>query len=143
MYTADFDKPENQTFYACADITYVDTAPEAAKLYCFNATRPSADDPASTSHPASGSTSDAAGSSSGSKGLSAGGIAGAVVGSVVGALLIAGAGLWFYRRRQRDERTARMSKSSRVVPWVRGPRAADRGKDSESQDSVRMQNLGN
>ncbi|KAG7289168.1 hypothetical protein NEMBOFW57_005531 [Staphylotrichum longicolle] len=40
-YIADFDRPENQTFYACADITFVPAASfNGADVPCFNATDP-------------------------------------------------------------------------------------------------------
>lgn len=37
-YISDFDKPENQTFYACADIVYVEVAEFKTQIPCFNAT---------------------------------------------------------------------------------------------------------
>ncbi|KAK4669869.1 uncharacterized protein QC763_206780 [Podospora pseudopauciseta] len=49
MYIADFDRPENQTFYACADIQYVRAAdfPQDT-IPCFNATDSENDVPAPT-----------------------------------------------------------------------------------------------
>lgn len=40
IYTADFDKPENQAFYACSDITYVLESAFSTTIPCFNATEP-------------------------------------------------------------------------------------------------------
>lgn len=39
-YIADFDKPVNETFYACADIRFVETASFKVAVPCFNATEP-------------------------------------------------------------------------------------------------------
>ncbi|KAL2678977.1 hypothetical protein Neosp_009731 [[Neocosmospora] mangrovei] len=133
IYRADWDAPHNQTFYACADITYVSEANFNFEIPCFNATEPGDDDKAAGAT-ASGSptathlstketsTSEASNddneekSSGGSKGLSGGAIAGIVVGSVVGALAILGAGLFLWRRKQqqeRNERIARMEDNAR------------------------------
>lgn len=37
-YIANFDKPENETFYACADVRLVETAAFNIRVPCFNAT---------------------------------------------------------------------------------------------------------
>jgi hypothetical protein len=37
-YTSDFGTDRNQTFYACADITYVDSAAFTTQIPCFNVT---------------------------------------------------------------------------------------------------------
>ncbi|KAF2418767.1 hypothetical protein EJ08DRAFT_666082 [Tothia fuscella] len=37
-YTSDFGTDKNQTFYACADITYVDSAAFTTPIPCFNVT---------------------------------------------------------------------------------------------------------
>lgn len=43
-YTADFGAPHNQTFYACADITYVDNPNFKMPVPCSNTTRLGLDD---------------------------------------------------------------------------------------------------
>jgi len=147
-YTADFDKPENQTFYACADITYVRDF-NAADVPCFNATSDE-DVPAPTAtgvptdlpgHGDNGpplvsqsATASAAPQGSGGGGLSKGAIAGAVVGSIVGFLAVVGLGVFFYRERKKRQRLERQRDSARGVGW----RADDPGKDSVSAPSIRM-----
>jgi hypothetical protein len=37
-YTSDFGTDKNQTFYACADITYVDSSRFTTQIPCFNVT---------------------------------------------------------------------------------------------------------
>lgn len=97
-YQSTFDTDTNQTYYACADITYVPLKSFTTNVFCFNV---SVTDTAQSSSTATGS------SSSKSPGLSGGQIAGIVVGSVVGAALIAGGLflLWSRHRRkvQRDK----------------------------------------
>lgn len=130
-YIADFDKPENQTFYACADITYVSAIiNNDKKLKCFNATEPNTNKPKPTAVSTSGE--------GGSK-LSGGAIAGIVVGSVVGVALIVAGGLFIYRRKQRRLAALRQQHSARGVKWDE-PRSE---RDSASHNSVRMQNLNN
>ncbi|OIW29734.1 hypothetical protein CONLIGDRAFT_680555 [Coniochaeta ligniaria NRRL 30616] len=155
-YTADFDRPENQTFYACADITYVAAAGfNSADVPCFNATT-DVDVPAPTGTgtptdlpghgdngppltTASASTSAAPqeGGSSGGVTLSKGAIAGAVVGAVVGLALLVGLGVFFYRERQTRMRLERQRDSARGVGW----RADDPGKDSVSAGSFQLGNV--
>lgn len=148
MYIADFDTPDNQTFYACADITYVELTDFDTAIPCFNATQPEDSDSDSDSdsgsdHSDSDSDENDAEPSSSPKsdgesksGLSGGAIAGIVVGSVAGVGLIALAVLLMYRRKQQRLRTVRQQQSSRGVDWEGQP-----GKDSVSNSSVRMQNL--
>lgn len=146
IYTADFDKPENQTFYACADITYVLASDFTTAIPCFNATQPSTDNPPSDGSGTSGggasetSSPTAVPKSSKKGGLSGGAIAGVVVGSVAGAAILAGAALWLHRKRQQQKRIDAMTRSSRNVAW--GDQGAHiKGKDSTSQNSVGLQNL--
>ncbi|KAG8424884.1 hypothetical protein J3458_001640 [Metarhizium acridum] len=95
-YVASFDKPENETFYACADITYVEFANFKEKVPCFNATVPD-DSKKDTPEP----TSDASkNSDSTNSGLSGGNAAGVVIDVVDGVALIAAAALLIYRRKQ-------------------------------------------
>ncbi|RMJ07058.1 hypothetical protein BHE90_003215 [Fusarium euwallaceae] len=126
IYRADWDAPHNQTFYACADITYVSEANFDFEIPCFNATEPGDDDKAAgvtasgsatATHQSTKETSTSESSedneekkSGGSKGLSGGAIAGIVVGSVVGALAILGAGLFLWRRKQQQERNQRIAR---------------------------------
>lgn len=105
-YQSVFDHIVNETFYACADITYV-----AASQFDFNQIQPcfniSEPEPSSTSSD-SGATATATASpgttSGSSEGLSKGAIAGIVIGCLVG-LGALGALLFFlYRRDQREKR---------------------------------------
>jgi hypothetical protein len=156
-YIADFDSPNNQTFYACSDVTMVELEAFNVQVPCFNATEPDDasgeewdyheenpvdenDDDGEENEEEEGqseSGSTDGGSGGGSKKLSGGAIAGIVVGSVAGVALIAGALLFLYRRRQQQGRAARQAASSRGVQW--GEQAP--GKDSVSNSSVRMQDL--
>ncbi|KAF4461612.1 WSC2 Glucoamylase III (alpha-14-glucan-glucosidase) [Fusarium albosuccineum] len=126
IYRADWDAPHNQTFYACADITFVEESNFNFKIPCFNATEPGEDDQAagatvnptatathkSTSSHGSDSSSDESSSDSSSSGgsskLSGGAIAGIVIGSIAGAALILGAAFFLWRRRQQKQRTERL-----------------------------------
>ncbi|RKU46372.1 hypothetical protein DL546_003426 [Coniochaeta pulveracea] len=155
QYTADFDRPENQTFYACTDITYVDAADfNSADVPCFNATTDE-DVPAPTStgtptnlpghgdngppltSPTEQTSAVPEADTSSGKSLSKGAMAGAVVGSVVGFALFVGLGVLFYRERQRKMRLERQRDSARGVGW----RADDPGKDSVSAGSFKLGNL--
>lgn len=143
IYTADFDKPENQTFYACADITYVLESDFTTDTgYCFNATEPSSGDGTGTTTGGHGAATETAqpetGGTSRSR-LSGGAIAGIVIGSVAGAAMLAAAALWYYRRRQQQKRIDAMTRSSRNVAWENQLPA--KGKDSTSQNSVRLQDM--
>ncbi|KAI5461559.1 hypothetical protein BGZ63DRAFT_386087 [Mariannaea sp. PMI_226] len=141
-YIADFDSPDNQTFYACADVTYVELTEFDESIPCFNATETSNPSSTSTStHAASTSSSDDTdsenSSSKKSKGLSGGAIAGIVVGSVGGVAIIALAILLVYRRKSQRLAALRQQHSARGVNWEEQP-----GKNSRSSaGSVRMQNL--
>jgi hypothetical protein len=161
IYTADFDRPENQTFYACADITFVAAASfDPDSVPCFNATSPD-DVPAPTAtgtptnlpgHGDDGPPLDTPGAvetevvEAGGGGLSAGGIAGAVVGSVVGVALVVGLGLLFYRERERKKRLVREREAGRTVKWVDGSASqgsrASQGQESVGSESIRMENMG-
>ncbi|KAH7156730.1 hypothetical protein EDB81DRAFT_854787 [Dactylonectria macrodidyma] len=46
IYKADWDAPHNQTFYACADVVFVDESDFDFAIPCFNATEPGQDDKA-------------------------------------------------------------------------------------------------
>ncbi|KND93682.1 hypothetical protein TOPH_01412 [Tolypocladium ophioglossoides CBS 100239] len=134
-YISEFDKPENETFYACADITYVEVSDFKEHIPCFNATEPpdknkgngSSSTPTPTAAPSDGKS---------GGGLSGGAIAGIVIGCVAGLGLLVAAGVLIYRRRQQRLRTLRQQHSSRGVKWDE-----PHGRDSNSNGSVRMQNL--
>ncbi|GKU09453.1 gpi-anchored protein [Fusarium langsethiae] len=120
IYRADWDAPHNQTFYACADITFVSKADFDFAIPCFNATEPGDDDkaagatanpsPAATHLHDSSDSSDDEEEVSGGKKLSGGAIAGIIVGSVAGVLLIAGAALFVWRRKQQAKRNSRIAR---------------------------------
>lgn len=123
IYEADWDAYQNQTFYACADITYmqIPIANLTRKYtHCFNATAPGEDDlkaQAAAGGSKASSTSENTGNSgspSGSK-MSAGAIAGIVIGALAGVCLLA-SGWWMIRRRrqQRRLRLARMEENARA-----------------------------
>jgi hypothetical protein len=133
IYRADWDAPHNQTFYACADITYVAAANFNTHIPCFNDTVPGEDDRAkATSTPTS-----LASNSDGRSGLSGGAIAGIVIGVVAGVAIVVVGALFLYRRnqrKQRNERLARMEDNARREQWAVG-------KNSSSQNSVQLNNL--
>ncbi|KAL0937781.1 GPI-anchored protein [Colletotrichum truncatum] len=141
IYRADWDAPHNQTFYACADIRYVEAANFVTRIPCFNATEPGEDDIAATAKPSSSSAAGNSGSSSssggGSKGLSGGAIAGIVIGAVAGVALLIGAALFFYRRSQQQKRNSRLA---RMEENARNSEHWNAAKDSTSQSSVQLQN---
>ncbi|KID94855.1 cytokine inducing-glycoprotein, partial [Metarhizium majus ARSEF 297] len=114
IYKADWDAPHNQTFYACADITYVNQADFKLRIPCFNATEPGEDDKkfaAEKDKPAGDSKAPTTATSGGSgSGLKGGALAGVIVGSILGACLIAAAGLFLYRRREQKLRQLRLAK---------------------------------
>lgn len=148
QYTADFDRPENQTFYACTDITYVRAdAFSAAQIPCFNATSdvnvpaPSGtgipdDLPGHGDNEPALTTAKPVNSGGGGVVLSKGAIAGIAIGAVVGVSLIAGLALLFYRERQKKERLVRQRDSGRGVQWSEDP-----PKDSASAGSFRLGNM--
>ncbi|KAK2780409.1 gpi-anchored protein [Colletotrichum kahawae] len=143
IYKADWDAPHNQTFYACADITYVELANFNTRIPCFNATEPGEDDLKATSSPSASSTNSASNSGSGlssggKKGLSGGAIAGIVIGAVAGVGLLVGAALFFYRRSQQKKRNSRLA---RMEENARGSEHWNAAKDSTSQNSVQLNNI--
>lgn len=124
IYRADWDAPHNQTFYACADITYVSEADFKFAIPCFDVTEPGEDDkeagvtapgsPTATHLSTKGtfgaSNEDDEKSSGSSKGLGGGAIAGIVIGSVAGVVFLAGAALFLWRRKQQQERSERIAR---------------------------------
>ena len=141
-YIADFDTPDNQTFYACADIKFVELDSFDIKIPCFNATGGDDEDgagpdwnyhdgdevdegdgvveekPSSSSSPdSSKDEADNEKSSGGDSGMAGGTIAGVVVGCVAGTSLLAAAGLFIYRRKNQRINEIRKQNSSRGVGW--------------------------
>lgn len=164
-YTADFDHPFDQLFYACADITFVRAAsfdPTTIDQVCFNRTSPD-DVPAPTAtgvvptdlpghgenEPVVPGLSPTPEPVDGGKGggLSKGALAGVVVGSVLGASVVLGLGLLYYRERQKKERLERQRDSGRGVAWggedaVPAAGAGVKGKDSGSlADTFRLSDI--
>ncbi|GME45643.1 hypothetical protein GTA08_BOTSDO09368 [Neofusicoccum parvum] len=107
-YWSSYEGGSNETFYACADITFVEATAFTAQVPCFNVTASdfNSGDSSSTSSAststasATGATSDSSSSSS-SSGLSTSDKAGIAIGSVLGGLSLVGAGVffWLYRKR--------------------------------------------
>ncbi|ODA82460.1 hypothetical protein RJ55_00967 [Drechmeria coniospora] len=139
-YVSEFDKPENETFYACADITYIPFTDFRDRIPCFNATEPgrgkAGNKTGSKSAASSSSVPSASAGGSGS-GLSGGAIAGIVVGVLVGVCLLAAAGLVIYRRKQQRMRLLRRHNSARGVKW---DDQVDRDSHNSTR-SVQMHNL--
>lgn len=128
-YTAEYIDPnhthkfkrhtaENQTFYACSDITLVEAAVFTYTIPCFNITSDAhggdGDEEHDHSHEdddddaTSGSTQgqDEGSGSSGSSGLSKQATAGIVIGCVVGVGMVASLGYYLYRRDRREKQVA-------------------------------------
>ncbi|KAF2169143.1 hypothetical protein M409DRAFT_20369 [Zasmidium cellare ATCC 36951] len=98
------DTNSKEAFYACTDITYVETTAFAERIPCFNATREepgvstdAAVDVITTAPDGSDPHPDE------DHGLSRGTIAGAVVGSVLGALAIAALAFLLFRRSKKSK----------------------------------------
>lgn len=121
-YTSDFDTDKNETYYACADVSYIAASKFTYQVPCFNVTSDEFIEVTTTA--ASGSTATAksdntnGGDTTSQKGsgLSGGAIAGIVVGSVAG-LAIGIALLFFYRRLLQKYRFLRQRTSTRNVGW--------------------------
>ncbi|KAL3467772.1 hypothetical protein BJX64DRAFT_123145 [Aspergillus heterothallicus] len=137
-YTADFETDRNETYYACADVTYVAASRFTYQVPCFNATvedftlanSTDTDDGSSSSNSSnsnsnnsdsalSGSNTESENSSGagGGGGLSGGAIAGIVVGAVA-ALVIGLVLLFGYRRLLQKYRNLRQKTSVRNVDWA-------------------------
>ncbi|KAJ5476930.1 hypothetical protein N7475_002659 [Penicillium sp. IBT 31633x] len=121
-YTSDFDTDKNETYYACADVTYIAASKFTYQVPCFNVTSDEFTEMTTTA--ASGSTATAkpdttknsGTTSQKGSGLSGGAIAGIVVGSVAG-LGLGIALLFFYRRLLQKYRFLRQRNSTRNVDW--------------------------
>ncbi|KAH0845783.1 hypothetical protein FOPE_12200 [Fonsecaea pedrosoi] len=140
-YTSDFDTDLNETFYACADITFVPTSQFTYQVPCFNATtedfeisEPDSEESTSTGS-AAGATATAEvpeATESSSSGLSGGAIAGIVVGVVVGVASALALIFVLWRRRQQKKRLRQQETSIRNVKWE-----AQHGSGPASQASDR------
>lgn len=113
----------NQSFFACADITFVDAADFTAQVPCFNVTSSDFDLPESSSTSTAEQPDDADSKDSSSGGLAAGAIAGIVVGVVVASLLVIGSvafvvfrrrGIFSGSREQRSFRMKGMAKTASI-----------------------------
>ncbi|KAH6850632.1 hypothetical protein B0I37DRAFT_444626 [Chaetomium sp. MPI-CAGE-AT-0009] len=139
-YTADFDRPENQTFYACADVVLVPAATfNPADVPCFNASDP-VDVPAPTvtgeptGLPGHGDEGPPLVEDDGDDDAAGAGGGGACR---RGRLLV----LWW---RERKKRLVRERDAGRAVKWVEDSQGRSQaGKDSTSVagESIRMGNL--
>ncbi|KAK7512471.1 uncharacterized protein IWZ02DRAFT_87093 [Phyllosticta citriasiana] len=101
-YWAEYDSDRNQTFYACADITFVEASAFTQQVPCFNVTASTFGSPSSSS--TSSATSSASASAASKSSLSGGDKAGIAVGSIVGGLAIIGAGLFWLLRKRRQSK---------------------------------------
>ncbi|KAJ5253887.1 hypothetical protein N7524_011067 [Penicillium chrysogenum] len=125
-YTSDFDTDKNETYYACADVTYIAASKFTYQVPCFNVTSDEFTEVTTTT--AAGSTAtaksdtakDSGTTTEKSSGLSGGAIAGIVVGSVAG-LGLGIALLFFYRRLLQKYRFLRQKASTRNVDWNEAP----------------------
>ncbi|KAK0383649.1 hypothetical protein NLU13_9560 [Sarocladium strictum] len=149
-YISEFDTPRNQTFYACADIVYVDDVPYDMSSRCFNATLPDTGGDSGSDHSSGDADKDKSGSDNkdssssggggggGKSGLSGGAIAGIVIGAVAGVAFLAVAAVFLNRKRQqrlRAERQRERESARNIQKYVN-----DDGR-TNSTPSVRMQNL--
>ncbi|KAJ6177812.1 hypothetical protein N7519_008273 [Penicillium mononematosum] len=115
-YTSDFDTDKNETYYACADVTYIAASKFTYQVPCFNVTSDEFTEVTTTT--AAGSTATAKSDTAKDSALvfQGGAIAGIVVGSVAG-LGLGIALLFFYRRLLQKYRFLRQKASTRNVDW--------------------------
>ncbi|KAL8377127.1 hypothetical protein RB595_008005 [Gaeumannomyces hyphopodioides] len=104
----------DQTFYACADIQFVDTAAFKSNIPCFNVTSEEFVTPQGSSPSPSTTENASAG------GLSTGAIAGIAVGTIVGSLAVVGliAFLVFKKRRGNNDAPANVEAGMKANPEV-------------------------
>ncbi|KAI4604128.1 hypothetical protein KJ359_000256 [Pestalotiopsis sp. 9143b] len=124
----DENNGNNETFYACADITFVEDADFDLSVPCFNVTASEFDSGSSTttasSSPTATSTSESdssSSSSSSSSGISTGAKAGIAVGTIVGSLGIVALFAFFFLRRRRSEPVAQEMGERGVGGVAKGP----------------------
>ncbi|RCI16231.1 hypothetical protein L249_3147 [Ophiocordyceps polyrhachis-furcata BCC 54312] len=115
IYRSNWDKPENQTFYVCSDITYVLAENFDDDMLCFNATVPGEDNinppwikkvdkKPFGGGPNEGAVNPPAVTSDGRSLLSGGDIAGIVIGSLAAVAMVAGLVILLVRRSQQKKR---------------------------------------
>ncbi|OAQ76961.1 cytokine inducing-glycoprotein [Purpureocillium lilacinum] len=122
-YKADWDAPHLQTFYACADITYVAAADFNLRIPCFNHTVPGEDNEAAaksvgaTSKQSAADNPEPSASAIVGHGQQMGGaaMAGAIVGSLGGASALVAMAILHRRKKQKERslRLARMEENAR------------------------------
>ncbi|GAP88003.2 putative gpi anchored protein [Rosellinia necatrix] len=95
----------NQTFFACADITFVEAADFTVQVPCFNVTSGGFHSPETSSTPTTGGQNDDASQSSLGGGLGKGAIAGIAVGVIVASLLVIGVAAFVVFRRRSNKST--------------------------------------
>jgi hypothetical protein len=145
-FLSEFDTGVNETYYACADITYVPASEFTFRIPCFNASSPEPE-PSSSSAAAPSSSAATApladgnggggnGASPGGSGLSGGAIAGIVIGAVVGVAVIAIFLIFKYRKDQRGKRVANHQTSPANVKWDEDARSG-----AGSNNSIQLQTL--
>ncbi|KAE8446221.1 hypothetical protein EG329_012446 [Mollisiaceae sp. DMI_Dod_QoI] len=126
-YWAD-DTNKNESFFACADITFVEVSAFSEQVPCFNVTASEFDSPSSTASSTPTATQATASATStgtenqqGSSGLSGGAKAGIAVGSIFGGVFLLAAIAWFVRRRRASHRDMESTKK----PTMKHVAAAD------------------
>lgn len=121
QYTSDWeDDGIKETYYACADVTYIATSDFKFQVPCFNATSDDFDISEPSSSPSSSaaqSTATKAPANPESKGLSGGAIAGIIIGVVLGIGFFVGGALYSWRRAQQQKRLKASESSVRNVKW--------------------------
>ncbi|RYP11951.1 hypothetical protein DL765_007530 [Monosporascus sp. GIB2] len=138
-YTSEFDKGVNETYYACADITYVRARDFTYRIPCFNATE---EEPEPSPAPAENED------TGGGGGLPGGAVAGIAIGAVAAVSLVAVVLFFLYRRDQREKRLAERRLSNRNVKWdddvaaTSASRSRTSGGTADSGVSVQLQDLG-
>ncbi|RYO92368.1 hypothetical protein DL766_000336 [Monosporascus sp. MC13-8B] len=146
-YTSEFDKGVNETYYACADITYVRARDFTYRIPCFNATEEEPEPSPAPSPPAPAENEDTGG---GGGGLPGGAVAGIAIGAVAAVSLVAVVLFFLYRRDQREKRLAEHRLSNRNVKWdgdvaaasASASRSRTSGGTADSGVSVQLQDLG-
>lgn len=119
-YESEYNTNENETYYACADIYYVEVADFDVTVPCFNVSAYEyygttwtgyADTATATSSTAkststAASDSSSSSSSSGSKALSGGAIAGITIGVVAAGAIVLGVFIFFMRKNHQKRQQA-------------------------------------
>ncbi|PSR79721.1 hypothetical protein BD289DRAFT_442046 [Coniella lustricola] len=101
----DENSGNNETFYACADIYFVEDSDFSTSIPCFNVTAESFGSTVTTTASVATVTSTSLSKSSNSSGLSKGAISGIAVGTIIGSLAIVGAVAFTLLKKRRDGTT--------------------------------------